>query len=342
MRKSPSIPNLKISSLDDSSPRQSPSRLELVLNDGSPIRQSSTKLSSPPKFQLKLRIDQDDDEDEKISPTSEKQQLIDSIIKSSCSGKLNQKLMEIDTDDLVKIGSGNFGNVHEYKGQVLKTVRFSKFRPEEVFSCILDNIHFVKISDIAFNRFYYRVLMPFVEGITLQNLFKKYKLSFDQLAGIVFQFIEILSYLDSIQLLHNDLKPDNIILQKNGVIKVIDYSLLDKKYVFATEKYSAVGLAKDIKLKSYQSDKIWTDAWSLVKSIWTYFDSEFLYLFDGLPCEKHDMNNEQCTMLSEFIRICLDFDEPISVDILKSLEIYQYILSKGGIEFATSVLAPLL
>ncbi len=69
------------------------------------------------------------------------------------------------------------------------------------------------------------MLMEFVEGTTLAGLLKNGALPPDQVVDYVAQILSALSYAHSRGIIHRDVKPANIILTPQGVVKLMDFGI---------------------------------------------------------------------------------------------------------------------
>ena len=71
------------------------------------------------------------------------------------------------------------------------------------------------------------MIQEFINGITLSDLLTRsdISLSSKQAAYINKQLMQAKSHLESMNVMHHDLSPDNIIIQSNCIIKIIDFGL---------------------------------------------------------------------------------------------------------------------
>ena len=68
--------------------------------------------------------------------------------------------------------------------------------------------------------------MEFCEGETLRHLIDQHRLTDNLLKWKIFiEIVEALNYLHVLGLIHRDLKPQNIFLEKNLKVKIGDFGL---------------------------------------------------------------------------------------------------------------------
>jgi len=190
--------------------------------------------------------------------------IVDNIISRLCSTCGSQY------SGYKQIGSGAFGKVYKARGR----------NGEFVAIKILDNITTIRseidILKLLKNQYIIgfkgygndRIIMEYFEGQTLTKyLAKKGKIEGEQLLEILRQILEGITYLHSMDVIHRDIKPDNIMIKINkaGVqIKLIDMGLSDKlnktmsvrKLAMGTPFYSAPELIDGEINYSYKID-IW-------------------------------------------------------------------------------------
>lgn len=111
-----------------------------------------------------------------------------------------------------------------------KYVPFSEVHRQELFNNFLREIkllHEVHHQNVVrvFNYYLYPeqlsgyILMEYVEGQDIEERLKKFPESVNEL---FIQAIEGFSYLESCQVLHRDIRPQNILVRDDGTLKVID------------------------------------------------------------------------------------------------------------------------
>ena len=84
------------------------------------------------------------------------------------------------------------------------------------------------------------LVMELIEGSSLQHILKakdfRKKYNDAQIIQMMYSILDALSYLASKGIMHRDLKPDNILLSKEGKIKIVDFGLAtyisESDYIF--------------------------------------------------------------------------------------------------------------
>lgn len=72
-------------------------------------------------------------------------------------------------------------------------------------------------------RFY--LLMEFVDGLTLRQLFRARRLSPAEAVAIVPKICDALQYAHDQGVIHRDIKPENILIDKTGEVKIADFGI---------------------------------------------------------------------------------------------------------------------
>jgi len=89
----------------------------------------------------------------------------------------------------------------------------------------LHHPNIVTVYDFGETQGNFYLLMEFVDGLTLRQLFQARKLSPAEALGIVPKICEALQYAHEQGIVHRDIKPENILLAKNGCVKIADFGI---------------------------------------------------------------------------------------------------------------------
>ncbi|MBQ9976120.1 MAG: Stk1 family PASTA domain-containing Ser/Thr kinase [Clostridia bacterium] len=92
---------------------------------------------------------------------------------------------------------------------------------------MLSHENIVKIYDVSVSRELKYIVMELVEGDTLKGYMDKHgkKLSIDEALDYTEQILSALEHAHSKKVIHRDIKPHNIMLLKNGFVKVTDFGI---------------------------------------------------------------------------------------------------------------------
>ena len=142
---------------------------------------------------------------------------------------------------LSKIGVGGMADVYKGKDHMLnryvavkvlkKEFReneefVKKFRSEAQAAAGLMNPNIVNVYDVGEDRGLYYMVMELVEGVTLkQYIEKKKKLSAKEVISIAIQMCSGIEAAHNRQIVHRDIKPQNVIISKDGKVKVTDFGI---------------------------------------------------------------------------------------------------------------------
>ena len=142
---------------------------------------------------------------------------------------------------LGKIGTGGMADVYKAKDhklnrfvavKVLKpefredTTFIRKFKSEAQAAAVLTHPNIVNVFDVGDDNGVYYIVMELIEGITLKEyISKKGKLSVKEATSIAIQVSMGLEAAHSHGIVHRDVKPQNIIISKDGKVKVTDFGI---------------------------------------------------------------------------------------------------------------------
>lgn len=101
-----------------------------------------------------------------------------------------------------------------------------RFVNESRAVAMLSHPNVVKIFNISVRSQIKFIVMEYIEGITLKDyMTKKGVLSLHEIISYSEQILHALEHAHSKGVVHRDIKPQNIMLLKNGVIKVMDFGI---------------------------------------------------------------------------------------------------------------------
>ena len=143
------------------------------------------------------------------------------IIKSIGEGGMANVYLAYDTildrNVAVKVLRGDLANDEKF-------VR--RFQREALSASSLSNPNIVEVYDVGEDNGEYYIVMEYVEGKHLKNLLKKRgKLTVSEVIDIVGQITNGLSVAHDSYIIHRDIKPQNILILDNGLIKITDFGI---------------------------------------------------------------------------------------------------------------------
>jgi len=101
-----------------------------------------------------------------------------------------------------------------------------RFRAEARALAKLDNRHIVTVYDLQKTEDGLSIVMQYVEGVTLAGKLEKFGPIPAAEALIIFkQLLEALSHAHQARIIHRDVKPSNVMLNQQGIVKVTDFGL---------------------------------------------------------------------------------------------------------------------
>ena len=101
-----------------------------------------------------------------------------------------------------------------------------RFQREALSASSLSNPNIVEVYDVGEDNGEYYIVMEYIEGKHLKNLIKKRgKLSVSEAVDIVMQITDGLSIAHDSYIIHRDIKPQNIMVLENGLVKITDFGI---------------------------------------------------------------------------------------------------------------------
>ncbi len=143
------------------------------------------------------------------------------IIKSIGEGGMANVYLAYDTildrDVAVKILRGDLSNDEKF-------VR--RFQREALSASSLSHPNIVEVYDVGDDNGQYFIVMEYIDGKNLKDLLKKRnKLTVTEVVDIMSQIADGLSVAHDSYIIHRDIKPQNIMILENGLVKITDFGI---------------------------------------------------------------------------------------------------------------------
>lgn len=101
-----------------------------------------------------------------------------------------------------------------------------RFQREALSASSLSHPNIVEVYDVGEDNGQYYIVMEYIEGKHLKELLKKRnKLTTSEVIDIMLQISDGLSIAHDSYIIHRDIKPQNIMIQENGMVKITDFGI---------------------------------------------------------------------------------------------------------------------
>ena len=142
------------------------------------------------------------------------------------------KKIQLEQIELIKkIGEGGQAKVYmgTYNNQkvavkLMKNVDYKCFAHELVILALLEHENIPKFYGIIREKNVLSLVFEFIEGKTLDQ-FKITDFTTEQKYNMIYQLTSCLEYIHNKKFIHRDLKPENIMLDNQGKIHLLDFSI---------------------------------------------------------------------------------------------------------------------
>ena len=142
------------------------------------------------------------------------------------------KKIQLEQISLIKkIGEGGQAKVYmgTYENQkvavkLMKNVDYKCFAHELVILALLEHENIPKFYGIIREKNVLSLVFEFIEGKTLDQ-FNLNEFNLKERYNIIYQLASCLEYIHSKKFIHRDLKPENIMLDNQGKIHLLDFSI---------------------------------------------------------------------------------------------------------------------
>ncbi|MBI1424068.1 MAG: protein kinase [Gammaproteobacteria bacterium] len=197
--------------------------------DANEIVRQLTELPFPPELQARMEFDG--------------YKILREVHASSRSHVYLAEDMETRTQVILKTPSVDLRNDPAY---------LERFLMEEWIARRLNNAHVLKAYLPTRKRHYFYVVTEYVNGQSLaQWMIDNPRPDIETVRGIVEQIARGLRAMHRMEMLHQDLRPNNVLIDNSGTVKLIDFgstrvagiventSPLERQHILGTEQYTA-------------------------------------------------------------------------------------------------------
>ncbi|HUF05610.1 MAG TPA: protein kinase [Aridibacter sp.] len=103
--------------------------------------------------------------------------------------------------------------------------RLKRFRQEAQAASALNHPNIITVHDIGEGSGHHYIVCEYVQGITLSQRIGKERIPVLEAVEIAEEICSALEAAHASNIIHRDIKPDNVILKENGGLKVLDFGL---------------------------------------------------------------------------------------------------------------------
>jgi serine/threonine protein kinase len=92
----------------------------------------------------------------------------------------------------------------------------------------LEHVNIIKLEEVYENETHFILILEYLEGGSLLESIQKYTFSSEEIQTIVSKLLKSIQYVHSKDIIHRDIKPDNIMFEDiNNLssLKLIDFGL---------------------------------------------------------------------------------------------------------------------
>ncbi|MGP1611785.1 MAG: Stk1 family PASTA domain-containing Ser/Thr kinase [Catonella sp.] len=187
-----------------------------------------------------------------------------------------------------------------------------KFMAEAQSAAGLSHPNIVNVYDVGEDEGLHYIVMELVEGITLKKFIeRKGKLELKEAVGIAIQIAQGMEAAHANHIIHRDIKPQNIIISKEGKVKVTDFGIAKAATSNTIAAGQAVGSVHYISPEQarggYSDEK--SDIYSLGVTLYEMISGKMPFAADNMVSVALLHINEEAVPLRE-----IDADIPVSIE----------------------------
>ncbi len=153
----------------------------------------------------------------KGSKISDRYQIIKTLGEGGMANVYLAHDIILDRNVAVKVLRGDLANDEKF-------VR--RFQREALSASSLSHPNIVEMYDVGEDDGQYYIVMEYVDGKTLKQILKQRgKLSITEVVDIMLQLTDGMAHAHDAYIIHRDIKPQNIMILSNGMIKITDFGV---------------------------------------------------------------------------------------------------------------------
>ena len=153
----------------------------------------------------------------KGSKINDRYQIIKTLGEGGMANVYLARDIILDRDVAVKVLRGDLANDDKF-------VR--RFQREALSASSLSHPNIVEMYDVGEDDGQYYIVMEYVDGKTLKQVLKQRgSLSITEVIDIMLQLTDGMAHAHDAYIIHRDIKPQNIMILSNGMIKITDFGV---------------------------------------------------------------------------------------------------------------------
>lgn len=181
------------------------------------------------------------------------------------------------------------------------SVEVDRFKNEASYTAIFSNPHIMKIYNVGEYNGQPFASYELLKGKSLKEVIdNRGKLSFDEAINFMLQILDGVSEMHEMEIIHNDLKPDNIFLLSDGNVKIYDLGIAS--HTFDREQIEIMGslnyLAPEVLL--YKKHSVQSDIYSLGIMLFEFLTGRIPYLGNSSQEIINAHINEEIPSISKY------------------------------------------
>ncbi|MGH7595594.1 MAG: protein kinase domain-containing protein [bacterium] len=120
-------------------------------------------------------------------------------------------------------------------------ISFQRFLAEAKILAKLDHPNIVQVHDLLEHEGNWFIVMQYIEGMTLAQIIEREgPMPYQRFSPVCKQILSALGYAHRAGVIHRDIKPGNVILAREGTVKVTDFGLAKSEHGLALTQSSAI------------------------------------------------------------------------------------------------------